>query len=207
MIAISILQLSNAVHNHDGTWKKAIGQYPASIILSVYAFLASWFVGGLTAFHSLLISRNTTTYEHFRSRYLSSGNPYDLGFFRNWKEVLFSRVPPRHGQLWASQKEKLGIDSSNDEGDVELGVSDMRAGVDMGGSLPPSVDGSSDAGVQSEATVCMTASQDDYAHVLSTSSSASRTHDKRSLDVTVSALQGEKAESGLQGLQSPRWGH
>ena len=42
------------------------------------------FVGGLSGLHAYFTSNNTTTYEHFRARYSSHGNPYDLGFLRNW---------------------------------------------------------------------------------------------------------------------------
>lgn len=46
------------------------------------------FVGGLSGLHTYFTSRNKTTYEHFRSRYNSQGNPYDLGCLRNWRQVL-----------------------------------------------------------------------------------------------------------------------
>lgn len=38
--------------------RKAINSYPASIVLIIYAFLALLFVGGLTAYHLYLISKN-----------------------------------------------------------------------------------------------------------------------------------------------------
>eukprot|EP00889_Picochlorum_renovo_P003703 jgi/Picre1/30733/NNA_006094.t1 len=106
VIIVSFLQLHDAAdREHDGDWAGAIGAYPASIVVSVYAFLASWFVGGLTCFHSLLISRNTTTYEHFRSRFTGSNNPYNVGFWRNWYEALFSPVPPRFKPLGKSKRQ------------------------------------------------------------------------------------------------------
>lgn len=37
---------------------KAMTNYPASIVLIIYTFIAVWFVGGLTAFHLYLISKN-----------------------------------------------------------------------------------------------------------------------------------------------------
>ena len=44
-------------------------------------------MGGLSGLHTYFTSNNTTTYEHFRARYSSHGNPYDLGFLRNWRSV------------------------------------------------------------------------------------------------------------------------
>lgn len=37
---------------------KAMTNYPASIVLIIYTFIAVWFVGGLTVFHLYLISTN-----------------------------------------------------------------------------------------------------------------------------------------------------
>lgn len=48
-------------------------------------------MGGLSGLHTYFTSRNKTTYEHFRSRYNSQGNPYDLGCLKNWRQV-----PPSH---------------------------------------------------------------------------------------------------------------
>ncbi len=50
------------------------------------------FVGGLSGLHTYFTSNNTTTYEHFRTRYSSHSNPYDLGILRNWRSV---RSPAR----------------------------------------------------------------------------------------------------------------
>lgn len=133
VIIVSMLQLNDsAVHQHDGNWGPAIGAYPGSIVVSVYAFLASWFVGGLTVFHSILISKNATTYEHFRSRYSPNDNPYDLGIWNNWKEALCRPTPSRFKALWDVQMahSAQSIESGDDH-------------VPMGGSLPPSLPASS----------------------------------------------------------------
>ena len=135
VIVVSVLQLNDsAVNQHDGDWGPAIGAYPGSLVVSIYAFLASWFVGGLTVFHSMLISRNTSTYEHFRSRYsvVKRENPYDKGFFGNWKEALFSKTPERcMDGLWESQMDDIergrgdGGDARDDDG-TDAGRSNGR---------------------------------------------------------------------------------
>lgn len=137
VIVVSIVQLNDsAVHQHDGDWSSAIAAYPASIVVSVYAFLASWFVGGLTIFHSILITKNSTTYEHFRSRYSPADNPYDLGIWGNWKEALFSPTPSRFKALWDIQMTRP-LETSNDGTQ-----SDHDSDIPMGGSLPPSIQSS-----------------------------------------------------------------
>ncbi|CAN0905965.1 Probable protein S-acyltransferase 5 [Linum grandiflorum] len=73
---------------------KAMTRTPASIALLVYTFISVWFVGGLTVFHTYLISRNQSTYENFRYRYDGLPNPFDRGFVNNFKEVFFSKIPP-----------------------------------------------------------------------------------------------------------------
>ncbi|KAK9792476.1 hypothetical protein WJX73_002427 [Symbiochloris irregularis] len=75
---------------------KAIQREPAAIVLIAYTFLAFGFVGGLGSLHTFFISRNKTTYEHFRSRHGSSGNPYNRGCLANWAEVFCVRVAPRY---------------------------------------------------------------------------------------------------------------
>ena len=199
MIVVSFLQLHDAAdREHDGDWAGAIGAYPASIVVSAYAFLASWFVGGLTGFHSLLISRNTTTYEHFRSRFIGSNNPYDVGFWRNWYQALASPVPPRYKPLWEKQKTALGLhDTSPDVSDIETTSDSMspssipRGGSNghaMGGSLPPSIDGHSDDAIHPDAAhVTMQQIRHD----------TNDTFERNTSDI-------EMANTNFEGLQSPR---
>lgn len=78
------LQLSE---NHQHSFARAIEREPVAILLIAYTFVAAWFVGGLTVFHSYLVMTNQTTYEHFRRRFGRSGNPYDRGLFKNIVEV------------------------------------------------------------------------------------------------------------------------
>lgn len=73
---------------------KALQKSPASAFLMAYAFLATWFVGGLTVFHLYLMSTNQTTYENFRYRYDKKINPFNQGVLGNFKEVLCSGIPP-----------------------------------------------------------------------------------------------------------------
>lgn len=73
-------------------WKAMI-KTPASIALIIYSFIAVWFVGGLTCFHTYLISTNQSTYENFRYRYDRQVNPYNKGVIENFKEVFCSSIP------------------------------------------------------------------------------------------------------------------
>ncbi|XP_050374299.1 LOW QUALITY PROTEIN: probable protein S-acyltransferase 4 [Argentina anserina] len=73
---------------------RAISTDILSDLLLVYCFIAVWFVGGLTIFHSYLICTNQTTYENFRYRYDIKENLYNKGVIRNFKETFFSNAPP-----------------------------------------------------------------------------------------------------------------
>nr|XP_043608554.1 probable protein S-acyltransferase 7 [Erigeron canadensis] len=78
--------------NSSGIWE-ALMKSPISGILITYTFTASWFVGGLSAFHIYLVITNQTTYENFRNRYERRKNPFNHGCAQNFKEVLFSKIP------------------------------------------------------------------------------------------------------------------
>ncbi|GLT95665.1 hypothetical protein SLE2022_133330 [Rubroshorea leprosula] len=78
---------------HEGIWR-VMSHDALSVFLIVYCFIAVWFVGGLTVFHSYLICTNQTTYENFRNQYDKKDNPYDKGTLRNLGELLFSKIPP-----------------------------------------------------------------------------------------------------------------
>jgi len=73
----------------------ALARCPAAIALMVYAFLAIWFVGGLSGFHCYLVSTNQTTYENFRYTYKAGESPYDRGCLSNWLEALCAPRLPR----------------------------------------------------------------------------------------------------------------
>ncbi|KAG5521611.1 hypothetical protein RHGRI_033991 [Rhododendron griersonianum] len=83
---------------------KAFAKSPVSGILILYTFIASWFVGGLTAFHLHLIFTNQTTYENFRYHYDGKRNPYNVGCARNFKEVFCSKIPRSKNNFRAKVK-------------------------------------------------------------------------------------------------------
>ncbi|KAI3968953.1 hypothetical protein MKX01_001430 [Papaver californicum] len=80
--------------NKEDTLRKTLSREVLSVILIVYCFIAVWFVGGLTVFHSYLICTNQTTYENFRYRYDKNENPHNRGMLANIKKIFFSKMPP-----------------------------------------------------------------------------------------------------------------
>ncbi|TKY60555.1 S-acyltransferase 7 [Spatholobus suberectus] len=73
---------------------KAMTKTPASIALIIYTFFFVWFVGGLTVFHTYLISRNQSTYENAKYPCDPRDNPYNRGIINNFKEIFCTRIPP-----------------------------------------------------------------------------------------------------------------
>lgn len=82
------------MHSEDISIWKALIKTPASIALIIYSFIAFWFVGGLTMFHSYLISTNQSTYENFRYRYDGRDNPFNRGTIENFMEIFCTKIPP-----------------------------------------------------------------------------------------------------------------
>lgn len=72
----------------------AMGRGYMAVVLMGFTFIIVWFVGGLTGFHTFLISRNQTTYENFRARYEKKSNPHNLSCFNNFSSTLCTRIPP-----------------------------------------------------------------------------------------------------------------
>jgi hypothetical protein len=142
--------------NKDEQAGTAIGQYPASLVLILYCFGMVWFVGGLSCFHLWLMGRNVTTYEHFRHRYSNTGNPYSLGMWKNFGQVLCTNVPPRWEPLWEKQRaedEAIAAEESARQQQMQSQQSEQQqldnghggdgGGVDSGVSfLPDYHDGS-----------------------------------------------------------------
>ncbi|GMH24413.1 hypothetical protein Nepgr_026256 [Nepenthes gracilis] len=83
----------------NSTIWKAMIKTPASIVLIIYTFIAVWFVGGLTTFHSYLISTNQTTYENFRYRCDRQAIPYDKGVLQNFQEIFCTSIPPSNNKF------------------------------------------------------------------------------------------------------------
>jgi hypothetical protein len=50
--------ITRIMNSEETSIWKAMSKAPASIALVVYTFISVWFVGGLTVFHSYLISKN-----------------------------------------------------------------------------------------------------------------------------------------------------
>ncbi|KAJ3684580.1 hypothetical protein LUZ61_013744 [Rhynchospora tenuis] len=91
---LSWLNIIKERSNYHNSILKSMSGEVLSLILIVYTFIAVWFVGGLTVFHTYLMSTNQTTYENFRYRYDKKENPYNKGVLRNVREVFFSKMPP-----------------------------------------------------------------------------------------------------------------
>ncbi|KAL6785919.1 hypothetical protein ACKKBG_A00695 [Auxenochlorella protothecoides x Auxenochlorella symbiontica] len=104
LLCLWVMGLSLALfltNTRDAGWAWGTGaaRSKAALFTAAYSFLATWFVGGLTTFHTYLVVTNQTTYEHFRHRETNSSNPYNVGAWRNIKEVFWTPVPPRFGPL------------------------------------------------------------------------------------------------------------
>lgn len=127
--------------HHCNLWR-AITKSPVSAILIVFTFIAAWFVGGLTAFHTYLVCTNQTTYENFRYRYdRRLKNPYNRGCVLNAKEIFLSRIPKSQNHFRAKVKEEapavsssayIGRALSPDMGKAsyDLEIDDKRQAVD-----------------------------------------------------------------------------
>ncbi|XP_078438261.1 putative protein S-acyltransferase 4 [Wolffia australiana] len=93
VFTFSWLNIIERKRHYGSIWKSMLGEV-LSLILIIYTFIAVWFVGGLTVFHTYLICTNQTTYENFRYRYEKNGNPYNKGIAKNFMSLFFSEIPP-----------------------------------------------------------------------------------------------------------------
>ncbi|KAJ4839040.1 putative protein S-acyltransferase 4 [Turnera subulata] len=119
---------------------KAMREEALSDVLIIYCFIAVWFVGGLTLFHSYLICTNQTTYENFRYRYERKENPFNRGIIRNVMETFFTKIPPSNNfRSFVEEEERIGpgsltpnleevIVSSKEKIDIEMGTKSSEDG-------------------------------------------------------------------------------
>ncbi|XP_051220490.1 probable protein S-acyltransferase 4 [Lolium perenne] len=107
VFALSWLNITTEREEYGGSLLKSMRGEVLSVVLIVYTFVSVWFVGGLTVFHTYLMSTNQTTYENFRYRYDKKENPYNRGALANVAEVFFTRMPPSLNRFrsWVSDDE------------------------------------------------------------------------------------------------------
>jgi len=65
----------------------------ASIVICILVFIFFFFVCGLMAFHTFLITNGRSTYEQFSNRYQHQ-TPFDYGIKKNWIKAFCSPIPP-----------------------------------------------------------------------------------------------------------------
>ncbi|XP_051148754.1 probable protein S-acyltransferase 4 isoform X2 [Andrographis paniculata] len=119
----------HGILRYEGTvWQGMLHNYLFDVLV-FYCFLAFWFVGGLSVYHSYLIWVNKTTFEDFRSQYIDTENPYNRGMINNLKEVFFSRIPPSQIDFRAVAEDDEAAATahtvSNSEAIVSIGIRSM----------------------------------------------------------------------------------
>lgn len=102
-----------------------------ALAVTIYAFLMSFFVGGLCGFHSYLVATNQTTYENFRYRYDADTNPYNVGCMGNCFEAWCKPIPKSKVKFRTKvggAQTRAGSMASYDDGDID----GMEAGTNGG---------------------------------------------------------------------------
>ncbi|KAG8085702.1 hypothetical protein GUJ93_ZPchr0010g10117 [Zizania palustris] len=107
VFAMSALYIKFLMEEDYPTVWKALKHSPASLVLMIYCFVALWFVGGLTGFHTFLISTNQTTYENFRYRSDNRPNVYDQGCLNNFIGVFCRKTKPSKHKFRAYVQEEV----------------------------------------------------------------------------------------------------
>ena len=78
-----------------------LGQHPASIVIMLFTFVLGLTLSSLWIYHCYLVYQNLTTHEQMRNKFSMRGptgqgtaiqNPFDLGGWRNIREVLFQKL-------------------------------------------------------------------------------------------------------------------
>lgn len=108
---------------------KAMGKCAAALVVMAVCFVAFWFVGVLSAFHSYLIITNQTTYENFRDGFTMAENPYNKGCVGNCLEVFCSRQQKSRFRFRATLAEQPAP--------IELAEVAVVTNQKSGGAPPP----------------------------------------------------------------------
>ena len=100
---------------------QGIAVNPIGPILCVYGVVMVWSLLSLWGFHTYLIAKNQTTYEHIRNAYASMPNPFNKGIIANFKSV-FVGLPPselKWREMIPVHPNYLDDDSSKDSESTE----------------------------------------------------------------------------------------
>lgn len=114
-------QASSLGHEHGG-----LGG--VTLLIIILCILALPFVGGLSIFHLILVSRNQTTYENFKAN-AAKRSAYDLGCLRNWYAVFCVPIPPSKVDFRAPKAKPDGAGAGGDEAATSPAVSLPNAAV------------------------------------------------------------------------------
>ncbi|KAJ2331603.1 Eukaryotic peptide chain release factor GTP-binding subunit [Coemansia sp. RSA 2681] len=138
IIAFCLVRLIRPIHQHyDGggevptTFGQSVKHHPMVLVLLLYVFVHTAMVGGLFAYHTILISRNMTTHELLGARhaqqndpdsrnaparqfrtpfFFSAASPYSKGScLSNWAAALCSPMVPTNVQ-WRARVDPEGIE-------------------------------------------------------------------------------------------------
>ncbi|XP_025817746.1 probable protein S-acyltransferase 4 isoform X2 [Panicum hallii] len=145
VFVLSWLNIAAQRGSHGGSLLRSMTGEPLSLVLIVYTFVSAWFVGGLTVFHTYLMSTNQTTYENFRYRYDKKENPYDRGVPANISEVFCTGMPPSMNRFRAwvelpeppeafdggplASRNKIDLIGPDEKADLEMGRHHHPGGV------------------------------------------------------------------------------
>ena len=74
---------------------RILSKLPIELAFGLFSLLCAWSITSLTCFHALIITLGQTTNERVRGVYQYGGviNPADEGCWRNWVEMMCSRIP------------------------------------------------------------------------------------------------------------------